>query len=225
MARTGLVLGLVLFGFAPMVQAQSRVYVGATGAVDTGQRGNIPGGAVPSLGGIVGLRMTDAWSIELELERAWRTTTAGSGESVLVSFPPTRTPTRAEIELYGIRVRDERKQTAGAGWSALAVWRGRSSGRVAPAVLAGVSSRIYHTELTRTTTAVGPLLNLPPTYQLPDGTSGRRMVAGGLTGGLMVLVRVTTHVTVAPEFRFTMGFITDDPYSVVRAGARVMWSF
>jgi hypothetical protein len=225
MARTALVLSLVLFGFIPAVQAQSRVYVAATAGVDTGERGNVPGGAVPSLGGLFGLRLTDAWSIELEVERGWRTTTAGSGESVLVSFPPTTTPTRAEIELYGIRVRDERKQKAGAGWSALAAWRQRSPGRVTVALLAGVSSRTYTTELVRTTTFVSPLLNLPPTYRLPDGRTSRRMVAAGLTGGLMFLVRVTTHVTVAPELRLTTGLITNDPYTVVRAGVRVMWSF
>ena len=45
-----------------------RFYIGASTGVDGGSRGNIPGGAVPSVGGLVGLRITDAWSVEVELE-------------------------------------------------------------------------------------------------------------------------------------------------------------
>ena len=70
-------------------------------------------------------------------------TTAGSGEAVLLSFPPTQNPTYEEIQAYGIRTRDERRQTAGAGWSAHAVWRTREPGAVNIGLLAGVSSRIY----------------------------------------------------------------------------------
>ena len=50
------------------------------------------------------------------------------------------------------------------------------------------------------------------------------MVAGGLTGGFVVLVRLTRQLTVAPEFRVTTGLITDDPYRVFRTGVRVVWS-
>jgi len=225
MARTVVLLGFALLCATPGAQAQSRVYVAVAPAADAGERGNIPGGAVPSLGGLVGIRLTDAWSLELEVERGWRTTTAGSGEAVIVSFPPTMTPTREEIEQYGIRARSDRTQKAGAGWSAFAAWQSREPGRVNMGLLAGVSSRVYITRLIRTTTFVSPLLNLPPTYRLPDENSTRRLIAGGLTGGLVILVRVTNRLTVAPEFRITTGLITDDPYRVFRSGVRVMWSF
>jgi hypothetical protein len=209
----------------PAAGAQSRVYVAATTAADAGERGNIPGGAVPSVGGLVGLRVTDAWSIEVEAERGFRTTTAGSGEAVLISFPPTRNPTREEIEAYGIRARSDRTQQAGAGWSAHATWRTRQPGRVNVGLLAGVSSRVYTSGLVRTTTFVSPLLNLPPGYGLPDEQSKRRMIAGGLSGGLVILVQLTRELTIAPEFRMTTGLITDDPYRVFRSGVRAMWSF
>ncbi len=215
---------LVLAAIPDALAQQSRVYVALTTAADAGERGHIPGGAVPSIGGLVGIRLSDAWSLELEAERGFRTTTAGSGESVLVSYPPTRTPTREEIELYGIRARSDRTQIAGPGWSAHAVWRSREPGRVTIGLLAGVSSRIYTTRLVRTTTFVSPLLE-PGSYHLPDERSGRRMAAGGLSGGVVVLVRVTRHLTLAPEFRFTTGLITDDPYRVFRSGVRAMWSF
>jgi hypothetical protein len=225
MLRALLFLFPLLLAGIPAAEAQSRFYVGVTTAADGGTRGNIPGGAVPSIGGMIGVRVTEAWSIEVEVERGFRTTTAGSGESVIVSFPPTRNPTREEIELYGIRARSDRTQTAGAGWSALAAWRTRQPGRVNVGFLGGVSSRIYNSHLVRTTTFVSPLLDLSPNYRLPDETSTRRMVAGGLTGGVVIFVRVTPHLTIAPELRLTTGMITDDPYRVFRSGVRAMWSF
>ena len=225
MRQPALGLLLLLTVGISTAQAQSRIYVAATTAADAGERGNIPGGAVPSAGVLIGLRLTEAWSIEVEVERGFRKTTAGSGEAVIVAFPPTTNPTYEEIQLYGIRARSDRMQTAGAGWSAHAVWRSRDPGRVNVGVLAGVSSRVYTSHLSRTTTFVSPLVTLPPGYRLPDEVSARRMVAGGLSGGLVIFVRLTEHLTVAPDFRFTTGLITDDPYKVFRSGARVMWSF
>ena len=225
MSRTALLLLGVLAVGVPAAQAQPRLYVGMTTAADGGQRGNIPGGAVPSVGGMIGVRLTDAWSIEVEIERGFRTTTAGSGEGVLTSFPPTRNPTSEQIELYGIRTQDDRTQQAGTGWSAHAAWRSREPGRINLGLLAGVSSRVYTSGLVRTTTFVSPLIELPPGYRLPDERSTRRMAAGGLSGGVVILVRVTRQLTIAPDLRVTAGLITDDPYRVVRLGVRAMWSF
>ena len=224
-ARPAVFLLVFLLAGVPTARAQSRLYMAATTAADVGERGNIPGGAVPSIGGTIGFRITDAWSVEVELERGFRTTTAGSGESVILSFPPTSNPTREEIELYGIRAHSDRTQQVGPGWSAHAVWRSREPGRVNVGLLAGVSSRVYTTHLVRTTTFVSPLIDLPPAYHLPDETSTRRMVAGGLSGGVLLFVRITSQFTVAPEFRVTTGLITDDPYRVFRSGVRAMWSF
>jgi hypothetical protein len=225
MRRSAVCVFLLLQVGVPTADAQSRFYVAATAAADAGRRGTIPDGPVPSVGGMLGVQLTDAWSVEVEIERGFRTTTAGSGESVIVAFPPVPNPTHEEIELYGIRARSERRQTAGAGWSAHAVWRSREPGRVNIGVLAGVSSRVYTSHLVRTTTFVSPLIDLPANYRLPDETSSRRMVAGGLTGGLLVFVRATSQLTITPEFRFTTGLITDDPYRVYRSGVRVVWRF
>ena len=69
MAQTALTLVFLLLVGIPGARAQPRFYVAATTAADTGQRGNIPGGAVPSVGGMIGIQISDAWSIELEVER------------------------------------------------------------------------------------------------------------------------------------------------------------
>jgi hypothetical protein len=210
---------------ADVAHAQSRFYVAATTAADAGNRGNIPGGSVPSLGAVAGVRLTDAWGIEVEVERGFRTTTAGSGESVLLSFPPVQNPTRQQIEDYGIRVRDARTQTAGTGWSAYATWRSREPGRVNVGLLGGVSARTFTTTLARETIWVSPLVTLPANYRLPDENSSRTMTAGGFSGGVLIFVRATRQLTIAPELRLTVGMITDDPYRVLRTGVRAMWSF
>ena len=217
------VLLMVVAAAVPRAEAQQRLYAGVSTAADAGTRGNIPGGAVPSVGGVFGVRLSEAWGIELELERGFRTTTAGSGEAILVSFPPTTNPTRQEIEDYGIRTRDERTQTAGAGWAAHAVWRSRTAGRVNAILLAGVSSRVYTTRLVRTTTFVSPLV--PPGYRVPDENSSRRMAGSGLDAGLGIIVGLTRQLSVAPEVRVTTGMITNDRYTVARAGVRMMWGF
>jgi hypothetical protein len=216
---------LVPIAVASVAGAQPRVYVGATTAVDAGERGNIPGGTVPWVGALIGVALSDSWSVELEIERGFMTTHTGSGEAVLISFPPTRNPTREEIELYGIRTRDERTQTAGAGWAAHTVWRSREPGRVNGGLLAGVSGRVYDAELVRTTTFVSPLIDLPPGYRLPDEQSTRRMVGWGLDGGLVIVVRITKQLALEPEVRVAAGLITNDRYLVFRAGLRTTWRF
>lgn len=227
MTRLALAALAVLLPIAavPPAAAQPRFYVSATTAVDAGERGNIPGGTVPSVGAVIGLALSDAWGVEVEIERGFMTTHTGSGESVLISFPPSRNPTREEIELYGIRTRDERTQTAGPGWAAHARWRSRDPGRVNVSLLAGLASRVYETELVRTTTFVSPLLDLSPTYQLPDEHSRRRMVGWGLSGGLTIPVRITSQLALEPEIRVAAGFITNDRYRVLRAGLRTTWKF
>lgn len=219
-----LLVVLVPFG-GSIAHAQPRLYAALTMAADGGGRGNVPGDQVPSVGGLIGFRLTKSWNIEVEAERGFLHTTNGSGEATLLSFPPSRNPSPAEIEAYGIRVRDQRTQRAGPGLSLLAAWRSREPGRVNVEFLAGVSARAYRTTLVRTTTFVSPLAQLPANFRLPDENSARRMTGTGLTGGGAILVRVTDRLNIAPEIRLTSGFITNDRYTVLRTGLRVMWDF
>lgn len=218
---------LVLTAVVAYAQSETpRFYAAGTTAVDMGGRGNISGSAVPSAGTLFGVRVTDAWSIEVEVERGFWTDHTGSGEAVFVSYPPGTNPSREEIERYGIRARFDRTQKAGAGWSALASWRTREAGRFNVGVLAGVSSRLYTSRVVRTPTFVSPLLNLPAddrNLQVDD--SSRRMWGTGLTGGLVFLIRAAPSLTIAPEIRYTHGFITNDPYIVVKSGVRAMFAF
>ena len=224
--RTALAIACVLAAAPAVAQTgNSRIYAAATTAVDAGQRGNVPGGAVPSAGVLVGVRLTGAWSVEAEIERGFRTTSTSS-EAFWVSYPPTPSTNREEFDRYGIRARFDRSQKAGPGWSAHVMWRTREQGRVNAGLFTGVSSRFYDSRVVRTTTFVSPLIDLPPDHPSVLGEdSTRRLNAGGLTGGLVILVRATDALTLAPEFRLTRGFITDDPYTVFKTGIRAMWNF
>ena len=106
------------------------------------------------------------------------------------------------------------------------MWRTREPGRVNVGVFGGVSGRAYDSRVVRTPTFVSPLINLSPTDPaLLPANFTRRMNAGGFTGGVIVPVRTTDRLTIAPEFRFTGGFLTDDPYKVFKLGVRAMWAF
>jgi len=72
------VLLLLVVAAAPAA-AQSLIYAGLTTAVDAGERGNIPDGTVTSIGALFGLRVSESWGVELELERAFRTTARPAG--------------------------------------------------------------------------------------------------------------------------------------------------
>ena len=224
--RTLIAIIVGLAGAPAAAQAiQPRFYVAATTAVDAGERGNVPGGAVPSAGMLFGVRLTGGWSVEAEFEHGFKTTSTSS-ESFWVSYPPAPTTSREDFERYGVKARFDRSQQAGPGWSAHAMWRTRDPGRINAGFFGGVSSRVYDSRVVRTNTFVSPLIELPPTHpSLSAEDHTRRLYAGGLTGGLAVLVRVTEAFTLAPECRVTKGFITDDPYTVFKTGIRAMWSF
>ena len=220
---------LVVILSAPAASAQpvanSRFYVAATAGVDAGERGNVPGGAVPSAGMLFGVRITPAWSVEAEIEHGFRTTST-SNESFFVSYPPSPNGSPGDFERYGIKARFDRSQEAGAGWSAHVMWRTQEAGRVNAGFFGGVSSRFYDSRVVRTPTFVSPLIDLPanhPSVLQEDST--RRLNAGGFTGGVAILVRATGRLTIAPEIRLTRGFISDDPYTVFKTGVRAMWGF
>jgi hypothetical protein len=202
-----------------------RFYAAATTSIDGGNRGDLFVGALPTAGLLFGVRLSRGWSLEAEVDQGFQEGTR-SAEDFWTSFPPTPSTNREEFERYGVKARFDRTQSAGTGWSAHVLWRTREPSLVNAGLFGGVSGRAYDSRVVRTPTFVSPLINLPPAHPalLPEDTS-RRMNAGGFTGGVIVLVRTTDRLTIAPEFRFTKGFITDDPYTAFKLGVRAMWAF
>jgi hypothetical protein len=224
MQAIALALGATLLLSATAAAQTSKLYVGAGVGVDGGTRGEIPGGAVPSASGMLGIHLSDAWSVEIEIERGFRTT-GRTQEAVFISFAPPGSP-REEIERLGIRGRFERTQKAGPGLAAHVMWRSRQPGRVNIGVFGGVAARAYDSRVLRTTLSVPPEVTLPANHPnlLPlDET--RRLTGAGPTGGIVIFINAAPMLTIAPEFRYTHGLITDDPYRVFRTGVRAIWIF
>lgn len=198
----------------------ARVYVGGTAAIEGGDRANVTLGAVPSAGAVIGLGFGGAWSVELEVDRGFSERTR-TDEAIGFSVAPAGS-SRAEIERLGIRMRWVRTDKAGAGWSGRVTWRTRDPGRVNAALFLGPSARHYTKRTVRTTLSVPADANLPPDYrELQPSDTVRKMSGTGLSAGLLVPIRVTPHMTVAPELRYTLGLITDDRYQAIRLGLRV----
>ena len=203
-----------------------RFYVAPTTAVEFGRRGDVPGGAVPSAGGMIGVQIGGGWSVEAEVDRGFWTTSR-SDESFWISFPPLGwSGSREEFERYGVKARFDRSEEARIGWSIRTVWRTRAPGRVNVAFLGGVSSRVYIQRVLRTPTFVSPEIDLTDRgWVLEPGRQRHAVGARGYTAGLMIPVRATHALTVAPELRITRGAADGERFTNSRLGLRAMWAF
>jgi hypothetical protein len=214
----------VLFGLAAgPVAAQSRFYTGGSLAADSGGRGPVDVGTIPAAGVLLGWRFTDHWSAEFHVDRGF-----GEGEPRIfegVLFAQAG-PAREDLERTGVFGRSVWQDRPGIGWAALAVYTARQPGRVDVSVYAGVSERQFESTHTTTITGVGPDATYPPGHpSLQDRQESRTRRAGGITGGLMVPIRLAGGISVAPEVRVTLGLIGDDSYKQFYTGARFMWGF
>jgi hypothetical protein len=173
---------------------------------------------------LIGIRLTGAWSVEFEADRGFSTFERNDPPSRWVSFAPPGSPSQ-EIERLGVHARFTRIHTARDGYSVHGVWKTREPGRVNAAVYGGVSFRNFDNRVIRTITRVPDDPAIPLDHpDVRDGDETRTITGGGLTGGVMVPVTLTGSVTVAPEFRFTLGKITDEStYKIFAAAVRFMW--
>ena len=215
----------VCFGVAAgPAAAQSRFYTGGSLAADSGDRGPVDVGTIPVAGVLLGWRFADHWSAEFHVDRGFGEGNARTFEGLL--FAQTNTA-GADLERTGVFGQSVWQDRPGIGWAALAVYTARQPGRVDVSVYAGVSERRFETTHTTTITGVGPDVTWPPTHpNLQDREETLTRRGGGITGGMMVPIRLTGGVTVAPEFRVTLGLITDEStYKQFYTGARFMWGF
>jgi hypothetical protein len=224
MRQLTLVIAVVALGVVPAAAQSSRIYGAGVAGVHSGA---LSVGTVSTIGGLAGIRMTDAWSIEFEMDKG----SAGSGDLVFegllsaqVSGPGQPTP--EELAHNGIFGRSVWRHSSGRGYSARVVWKTRKPGRVNAAVFGGVSARHYDSRHAVTITSIGPGVTYPAgRTATTSSVTSRTRTAGGLIGGIMVPIRIASGVTVAPELRFITGLIGDDPYRTVHLGTRLMWGF
>lgn len=228
MRRAVVVLVTMMLTSVPAVAQSSRVYVAGVFAGNGGSRGPVDVGTFPTSGGLVGLRLTGAWSVELEIDRGFGESSERVFEGLLSSQVSGPGPhPREELERAGIFGRSVHSESVATGYSAHVVWKSREPGRVNVALLGGLSWRTFDRFHSTTITGVGPAVTYPPGHpNLRNFAETRALTGGGVTAGVFVPIRMTSALTVAPEFRVTLGLITDEStYKVAHMGARVMWGF
>jgi hypothetical protein len=226
MRTTTLAVGMLLTITTPAAAQVNRVYLGTVTGVNGGGRGPVDAGSVWTAGGVVGIRVSGAWSIEFEADRGFGTSERQDRESVWISYAAPGS-SREEIERLAVRAMFVRRDVARSGFSAHAVWKSREPGRLNAALYGGVSQRNFDKRVIRTITHVPDDPSVPRNDpNVRDDDSTRTVTGGGLTGGVMVLARITDAITVAPDFRLTLGLITDEStYKILNVGVRVMWGF
>jgi hypothetical protein len=219
-----LALVTVLVGAAPAVAQSHRIYAGGSAGVSGGSRGPVVTGSVFPAGVLAGLRISEAWSVEIEADRGFAAEKPRTTEGTWLSLAARGAPFE-EVERLAVRARFVRSDRPGAGLSAHIVWKSREPGRLNAAFYGGVSQRRFYARTIRTITHV------PDAPEVPVGSPGirdadetRRITGGGLTGGAMVLIDLGGAITLAPEFRFTAGLITDEStYKNAQLSLRLMW--
>lgn len=161
---------------------------------------------VPTGGGFVGWRFSDAWSMEFHLDRGF-----ADGEP------------HGRLGHFGV---DTLQDRAGNGYAVLAIWKSRPLGRVAFAASMGLSERRFRT---KRTIGIDRPVSLPPDDPLLQDETATTQ-AGGPTGGFLLPIALGRGWSVAPELRvgfyFTSeGIYGDGLYPQLYSGVRVMWGF
>jgi hypothetical protein len=203
-------------------QPPTRWYAAATASADRVSADAVKGGGVSAVGALFGVRLTPAFSIEVEANQ-------GLGElsrayvGKAVSFAPVGA-SQEEIERLAITMQTRNTWKPGFGWSVLAMWQTTDSARAGFGVFGGFTVTRYDERTTQTVLNIPAGVNVtePDVHRIiPDEQRAR--TRGGLTGGVLIPIRVARQVTVAPEVRYTYGSFGDETYTTVRGGVRLMW--
>jgi hypothetical protein len=181
-------------------------------------------GATPTGGVIVGVRLTPSFSVEADVSRGFHKIQR-SYEGTSQSFAPPGS-SYDDIVRQAVHRRWDIEWTPTLNLAALAVWRSTSPSRVGAAVYGGVTLARYREETRTVVTALPAVVPVPPDSPslLPTEQIGTRN-RGGLTGGLMIPIRIAGSLSVAPELRVVYGSIGDEKHNLVRGGLRVLWGF
>lgn len=203
MTRVLLCTVLALFLLDAPAMAQSSVYAGASSTavtLDASSPSLDTLGTFAAVGGFVGFRFHDAWSIELHLDR-------GFGEST----------ERERLEGFGRAVVQDR---VGRGFSLFGVWKPAIRRRVGAAVAFGISTRAFETHVVRT------IVTNPADPSLAGIGEPRREGGAGWAGGAFFPIHLAGGWTLAPEVRVAMGLTGErGGYVLIAPGGRIMFGF
>ena len=108
-------------------------------------------------------------------------------------------------------------------FNVLVAVRGLSDRRVGFAVSGGVGWSDHHDSTGSTIETLGPGGTVTGTATYPQTGSGYTWL--GLAGGVEIPIRVTRHLSIAPELRGVWFPASESGRTIVRSGAAVRWTF
>lgn len=219
---TAALLSLLSIGIAS-AQDSPRFYAGGGLSASRVTADEVKG-ATPTGGLIVGVRLTPSFSVEADVSRAFRGIRRSyEGPSESFAAPGS---SYDEIVRQAVHRRWNIEWTPTLNLAGLAVWRSTAPSRVGAAVYAGVTFARYREETRTVVTALPAVVPVPsnsPSLQPTEQIGSRNR--GGLTGGLMIPIRIAGSLSVAPELRVVYGSMGDEKHDLVRGGVRVLWGF
>jgi hypothetical protein len=142
---------------------------------------------------------------------------------VLVYVPPPGTP-REEVERWGVVSDSEWRREIGAVLSGVAIIHPAATGRVVPALVAGVTAQRVR-KIFRTT-PIGIPAGIDPLNPAVAAREERHdeTVSAPTIGG-QVSIRVTPRLHVVPDVRYDYGSIGDEINNALRASVRAIVRF
>jgi hypothetical protein len=208
---------------AATARAQStiRPYVGASIGSFSLDSDDVDG-QTAAAGFVAGVTL--ARHVDLELDAVFPTASfTRTFTGVLVSFAPDGSSYQ-EIQRLGVVSHTIWERTVTSNISVVALIHPVATGRVVPALIAGVTNQRTRT-ITRTTPLSVPagVDPLHPAVVEREERYTRNM--GGPTIGAQVAFYVTRRLFVVPDVRYVYGSIGDEINNTLRVSVRTMWKF
>jgi outer membrane protein with beta-barrel domain len=202
-------------------QSRLRPYAGASlGSIDVDS--DDVDGRSASMGFVAGV--TVSRYVDLEFEAGFpasgftRTFTG-----VLVYAPPPGTP-REDIERWGVVSDSEWRREVRAVLSGVAIIHPAATGRVVPALVAGVTAQRAR-RIHRTTPLVIPAGIDPQSPAVVAHEERLDQTIGAPTIGGQLSIRVTPRLYLVPDVRYDYGSIGDEINNALRTSVRAIWRF
>lgn len=212
---------VLLTAQAAAAQTRFRPYAGAAlGSIDV-DSDDVDGRAATTgvLGGLAVSRYVD---VELEIAfpaKPFARTFTG----VLLYVPPPGTP-REDIERWGVVVDSEWRREVRAVVSGVAIIHPPVTGRVVPALVAGVTAQ--RARRTHTSRPVAVPAGMDPqslAAALPDERADETISAPTIGG--QISIRVAPRLYLVPDVRYDYGSIGDEINNALRTSVRAIWRF
>ena len=182
-------------------------------------------GSQSSIGLVAAVGLTPTISIEGEITRPLGVVSR-SHTGTSISFADTRGLSRDEAERTFVvtRFTTERRTTALVS-AGVAFQPAQPIGRFTPRFFAGISNHRVREVRRLEHLSLPPGVTLEQVNRAMAPVQERTRDLGGLTIGGSLAVRLTDHLSLAPDLRYDYGSIGDEINNALRGSIRALWGF